>query len=118
MLKVVTARGYFMVQLDIKNVFLYGILKETIYMNQPPGCEDGTDRKCKLIKALYGLKQSPWEWYLAMDAQLVKGGFVKSQSNRAFYWKGEGESKVFLLLYVDDILVDDILVAGAKEEKV
>ncbi|CAI7837808.1 unnamed protein product [Closterium sp. NIES-53] len=113
MLKMVTARGYFMVQLDIKNAFLYGILKETIYMNQPPRCEDGTDRKCKLIKALYGLKQSPREWYLAMDAQLEKRGFVKSQCDRAFYWKREGESKVFLLLYVDDILV-----AGAKEEKV
>ncbi|GJP63816.1 hypothetical protein CLOP_g20858 [Closterium sp. NIES-67] len=113
LLKVVAARDYHLVQLDIKNAFLYGELQEEIYMEQPPGCEDGTNRKCKLIKALYGLKQSPREWYKAMDEHLIKGGFEKSQSDRAFYWRGEGKEKVFLLLYVDDILV-----AGALEEEV
>ncbi|CAI7860139.1 unnamed protein product [Closterium sp. NIES-53] len=36
-LKVTAARDYHMVQLDITNAFLYAILKEDIYMNQPPG---------------------------------------------------------------------------------
>ncbi|CAI7825283.1 unnamed protein product, partial [Closterium sp. NIES-53] len=111
--KIVAARNYIMVQLDIKNAFLYGELQEDIYMDQPTGMEDGTDRKCKLLKALYGLKQSPREWYRAMDARLLEGGFQKSQCDRAFYWKGEGEEKVYLLLYVDDILV-----AGALEDRV
>ncbi|CAI7822561.1 unnamed protein product, partial [Closterium sp. NIES-53] len=111
--KIVAARNYIMVQLDIKNAFLYGELQEDIYMDQPTGLEDGTDRKCKLLKALYGLKQSPREWYRAMDARLLEGGFQKSQCDRAFYWKGEGEEKVYLLLYVDDILV-----AGALEDRV
>ncbi|CAI7885990.1 unnamed protein product [Closterium sp. NIES-53] len=111
--KIVAARNYIMVQLDIKNAFLYGELQEEIYMDQPTGMEDGTDKKCKLLKALYGLKQSPREWYKAMDARLLEGGFKKSQCDRAFYWKGEGEEKVYLLLYVDDILV-----YGALEDRV
>ncbi|GJP81254.1 hypothetical protein CLOP_g11416 [Closterium sp. NIES-67] len=104
-LKVIAARNYFLVQLDIKNAFLHGVVKEELYMEQPPGFEDGTNKKCKLIKALYGLKQSPREWNKVMDERLLKGGFHKSECDRAFYWRGAGKEKVYLLLYVDDILV-------------
>ena len=37
-------------QLDIKTAFLYGDIKETVYV----GFSDGTKRVCKLNKALYG----------------------------------------------------------------
>ena len=47
---------------DVKTAFLYGTLDEIIYMKQPQGYEDGTDRVCKLTKSLYGLKQSPRCW--------------------------------------------------------
>ncbi len=44
--------------LDVKTAFLYGELEEEIYIEQPPGYEDGKRGvACKLIKALYGLRQ-------------------------------------------------------------
>ncbi|XP_029156132.1 uncharacterized protein LOC114928935 [Nylanderia fulva] len=49
-------------QFDIKTAFLNGLLEEEIYMDQPEGFQDGTDRVCKLEKSLYGLTQSPRCW--------------------------------------------------------
>jgi len=46
-------------QLDVKNAFLYGDLKE-VYMEQPPGYVVQEENKvCHFRKAIYGLKQSP-----------------------------------------------------------
>jgi len=45
-------------QLDIKGAYLNGILKETVYMKQPKGFEDGTNQVYCLIKTLYSLKQA------------------------------------------------------------
>ena len=45
-------------QLDIKGAFLYGYLKEEIYMQLPQGSRQ--EGMCaKLNKCIYGLKQSP-----------------------------------------------------------
>ena len=46
--------------MDIKTVYLYGELKEEIYMAQPEGfIKSGQEHKvCKLIKSIYGLKQA------------------------------------------------------------
>jgi len=41
-------------QMDVKTTFLYGDIDEEIYVEQPTGMEDGTDRVCRLQKALYG----------------------------------------------------------------
>nr|GEU54602.1 retrovirus-related Pol polyprotein from transposon TNT 1-94 [Tanacetum cinerariifolium] len=47
--------------MDVKTAFLYGPLKEEVYVNQPDGFVDPyhSDKVYRLKKALYGLKQAP-----------------------------------------------------------
>nr|GEZ74453.1 hypothetical protein [Tanacetum cinerariifolium] len=53
--------GFMVYQMDVKNAFLYGTIKEEIYVSQPPGFEDPNhpDKVYKVVKALYGLHQAP-----------------------------------------------------------
>nr|GFA81841.1 retrovirus-related Pol polyprotein from transposon TNT 1-94 [Tanacetum cinerariifolium] len=49
-------------QMDVKTTFLNGILKEEVYVGQPPGFvnKQYTDHVYALDKSLYGLKIAPW----------------------------------------------------------
>lgn len=44
LLAVAAARQMHVEQLDVKTAFLYGELKESVYMEQPTGFEDGSGR--------------------------------------------------------------------------
>ena len=60
-LALVPIEGLRIQQINIKGAYLNRILKEKVYMQQPEGYEDGTNRVCELVKTLYGLKQSGHE---------------------------------------------------------
>jgi hypothetical protein len=51
--------------MDVKSVFLNGVLEEEVFVRQPPGFESEkyTHRVYKLRKVLYSLNQSPRAWY-------------------------------------------------------
>ncbi|GKB97725.1 retrovirus-related pol polyprotein from transposon TNT 1-94 [Tanacetum coccineum] len=51
-------------KIDVKTTFIYGPLKEEVYVNQPDGFTDPyhPDQVYRLKKALYGLKQAPRVW--------------------------------------------------------
>jgi Reverse transcriptase (RNA-dependent DNA polymerase) len=68
---------------------------------------------CKLNKSIYGLRQAPRAWHERLRDDLSKLGYVEFQHAESVFWRQCGQSKVFLLTYVDDILilasaVDDI----------
>jgi hypothetical protein len=60
-LTLAVSRGWPVHQLDVKNVFLHGILSETIYCSQLTDFIDIVHPQlvCRLNKSLYGLKQAP-----------------------------------------------------------
>ncbi|GJR75144.1 gag-pol polyprotein [Tanacetum coccineum] len=53
-------KSFIVYQMDVKTAFLYGPLKEEVYVNQPDGFVDPyhPDKVYRLKKALYGLKLS------------------------------------------------------------
>lgn len=94
-------------QLDISNAFLHGLLTGEVYMEQPPGFVDKSHPKfvCKLHKAIYGLKQPPRAWYTRLSQFLLNLGFTASLVDTSLFLHINGSLKIFLLIYVDDIIV-------------
>nr|GFA14542.1 integrase, catalytic region, zinc finger, CCHC-type, peptidase aspartic, catalytic [Tanacetum cinerariifolium] len=58
-------KSFTIYQIDVKTAFLYGPLKEEVYVNQPDGFVEPyhPDKVYRLKKVLYGLKQAPRAWY-------------------------------------------------------
>lgn len=95
----------FMYQLDVKNAFLNGNLTEEIYMYPPEGLPVPNNTVCKLNKSLYGLKQAPLEWNRKFDEAIKLMGFTQCLADKCLYVKKDQHGLVYLLLYVDDILI-------------
>jgi hypothetical protein len=92
--------------IDVAGAYLESHLDTVIYMRLPKGMEneDGTN-VVRLIKALYGLKQSGELWYKHLTEIVVGLGFHRCHSDPCVFIKGVGDSRVYLGLYVDDILL-------------
>jgi histone deacetylase 1/2 len=104
-LSLAVSRGWNLRQLDVKNAFLHGVLEEEVYMRQPPGYESRLGYVCKLDKALYGLKQAPRAWYFCLSSKLQSIGFSASKADTSLFFYNKGGVTIFMLIYVDDIVV-------------
>ena len=106
LLSVVCDQGMHLHQMDIKTAFLNGDLEEDIYMQQPPGYEEGGPGiVCHLRKSLYGLKQAPRAWHLKLKGELEKLGLKVSAADPGLFILPLGQDSVYVLVYVDDILL-------------
>jgi hypothetical protein len=94
-------------QLDISNAFLHGFLAEDLYMAQSPGFvfSQHPDYVCRLHKSIYGLKQASRAWFQWLLDFLLKLGFQSSQADHSLFICCHGISCIFVLIYVDDIIV-------------
>ena len=66
---------------------------------------------CLFKKALYGLKKAARAWNKNLEDVLIKAGFRPTDADPCLYVGTVGGDKVFILVYVDDLLV------AAKSEK-
>jgi Reverse transcriptase (RNA-dependent DNA polymerase) len=69
--------GWDLFQLDVKNVFLHGDLKEEVFMEISPGFvnEQLRDKVCRLKRYLYGLKQSSRAWFERFSMTMKRLGY-------------------------------------------
>lgn len=76
-------------------------------MSQPPGYvdKDRPQHLCHLKKALYGLKKAPRAWYHELKTYLLSVGFINFVADTSLFILKQGSSFVYMLIYVDDILV-------------
>jgi len=94
-------------QMDVKMTFLNCDLEEEVYMTQTEGfsSSDKAHLVCKLKKSIYGLKHAPHQWYLKFHSVISSFGFVENNMDRCIYHKVNKSKIIFLVLYVDDILL-------------
>nr|GFA17960.1 hypothetical protein [Tanacetum cinerariifolium] len=76
-------------QMDVKSAFLYGTIKEEVYVCQPPGFEDPDypNKVYKVVKALYGLHQAPRAWYETLANYLLENDFQKGKIDQTLFIK-------------------------------
>ena len=98
-----------MYHIDVKTAYLNAPIDHTIYVSQPKGFEqfdeNGNKLVLKLNRSLYGLKQSGRLWNMLLHDFLISMGFTQSISDYCVYVINQNESKVILILWVDDIIL-------------
>ena len=79
---------------------------------------EGKEQKgCRLKKSIYGLKQALRQWYLKFDQTIRNFGFKENVEDNCVYAKFKNEKFIFLVLYVDDILLASSVVSLLLETK-
>nr|GEV22470.1 hypothetical protein [Tanacetum cinerariifolium] len=81
--------GFLVYQMDVKSAFLYGTIKEEVYVCQPLWFEDHDhhDKVYKVVKALYGLRQAPRAWYETLATYLLENGFQRGTIDQTLFIK-------------------------------
>nr|GEU61183.1 retrovirus-related Pol polyprotein from transposon TNT 1-94 [Tanacetum cinerariifolium] len=80
-------------QMDVKTVFLNGILRKEVYVSQPDGFVDqeNLNHVYKLKKALYGLKPAPRSWYDLLSKFLLSQEFSKGTVDPTLFIRRQGK---------------------------
>ena len=97
-------------QMDVKTAYLNSSIDCDICMDQAEGFETPRLSKSerlvyKLNKSLYRLKQSGRNWNVLLHNYLLENNFVQISVDNCVYMKDVDKKIVYLLIWVDDIII-------------
>ena len=79
------AHGWYCSQDDITGAFLHSKIDHEIFMKQPEGFGDSSDKVAELLLSLYGIKQGSHLWNKYMHQKLATHDFIRILSDHAVY---------------------------------
>ena len=93
--------------MDVKTAFLNGNLEEEINMMQPEGFIEKNQEHMvyKLKRSIYGLKEASRSWNIKFDQAIKSSGFEQNLDEPCVNKRHQDKVVMFLVLYVDDILL-------------
>ena len=95
-------------QLDVKTAYLNAPIDCEIYVEQPEGFrvnDSDKDLVWRLNKSLYGLKQSGRNWNCVLHEYLIQNNFTQSLVDTCIYIRNSEDSRIIMLVWVDDIII-------------
>ena len=95
--------NWFILAGDVSTAFLHALLNDDVFVIPPGEFYPHGGVLWKLRRAMYGLKQSPKAWQLHFASVMADLGFKRLKSDANLYF--HPEYKVYLLCYVDDVLL-------------
>ena len=105
-LAVCCQQGFIVHQYDVDTAFLNGFLEEDVFISPPQGTSCAANHVFKLNRSLYGLKQAAATWFKTISNVFVnKMGFTQCVADSCIFVRRDGDSWVYVALYVDDMLV-------------
>ena len=107
LLSIVAYYDYEIWQMDVKTAFINSNLEEEIYMIQPEGfiAKNQEHMVCKLKRSIYGFKQASRSWNIRFDQAIKLFGSEQNLDEPRVYKRHQDKVVMFLVLYVDDILL-------------
>ena len=107
LLSIVVYYDYEIWQMDVKTAFINSNLEEEIYMIQPEGfiAKNQERMVCKLKRSIYGFKQASRSWNIRFDQAIKLFGSEQNLDEPRVYKRHQDKVVMFLVLYVDDILL-------------
>ncbi|GJZ72019.1 putative ribonuclease H-like domain-containing protein [Tanacetum coccineum] len=99
-------KDFVVYQMDVKSAFLYGKIKEEVYVCQPLRFEDQNfpNKVYKVENALYGFHQAPRAWYETLSTYLLDNGFHRGKIKKTLFIKRHKGDILLVQVYVDDII--------------
>ena len=107
LLVIVAHYDYEIWKMDVKTIFRKRNLSKDVCMAQPKVFTPRNGTKvCKLQRSIYGLKQASKIWNIRFNETIKEFDFSQNVDEPCVYKKDSGSAVVFLVLYVDDILLN------------
>jgi len=113
------ANGWEVHHVHVKTAFLNAKMDKEMYIKLPEGVESGELAHVRRLNlALYGTKEAEWLRGIKFNEELELMGATRSTVDpRLYKWHHPVHGRVFILVYVDDLIVAGERFAGVEAIK-